>query len=131
MEKLEEKAKLFASKYKENFISNSLQADNDAYVAGIEVGFIHGQKEYEEKLRWIPVEEKLPEIKVGMWRTEKQYKVKLKSGEEKIAYLTESKFINNLLYFGESINNKQWIISDLYDNKCKSYIEVVSWRNIL
>ena len=58
---IEEKAAEFAGKYKENFISNTLQADNNAYVAGIEVGFIWGQKEYEEKLRWIPVEEKLPE----------------------------------------------------------------------
>ena len=47
-----ERAKKFASKY----ISKS-QADNDTYVAGIEVGYIWGQKEYEEKLRWIPIEE--------------------------------------------------------------------------
>lgn len=47
---IEEKAKEFAEKYKENFISNSLQADNNAYVAGIEVGFIWGQRELKDKI---------------------------------------------------------------------------------
>ena len=45
---IEEKAAEFAAKYKENFISNLLQADNNAYVAGIEVGFIWGQRELQE-----------------------------------------------------------------------------------
>ena len=47
---IEEKAKEFAEKYKEIFISNSLQADNNAYVAGIEVGFIWGQRELKDKI---------------------------------------------------------------------------------
>ena len=47
---IEEKAKEFAEKYKENFISNSLQSDNNAYVAGIEVGFIWGQRELKDKI---------------------------------------------------------------------------------
>jgi len=53
---IEEKAAEFAAKYKENFISNILQADNNAYVAGIEVGFIWGQREYEEKLKSLKTE---------------------------------------------------------------------------
>lgn len=47
---IEERAKEFAKKYKENFISNSLQADNDAYVAGIESGYIWGQIELQDKI---------------------------------------------------------------------------------
>jgi len=47
---IEEKAAEFAAKYKEKFISNILQADNNAYVAGIEVGFIWGQRELQEKI---------------------------------------------------------------------------------
>ena len=53
---IEEKAAEFAAKYKENFISNLLQADNNAYVAGIEVGFIWGQKELQEKINSLEFE---------------------------------------------------------------------------
>ena len=47
---IEEKAAEFAAKYKEKFISNILQADNNAYVAGIEVGFIWGQREMQKAI---------------------------------------------------------------------------------
>ena len=53
---IEEKAAEFAGKYKENFISNILQADNNAYVAGIEVGFIWGQRELQEKINSLEFE---------------------------------------------------------------------------
>jgi hypothetical protein len=53
---IEEKAAEFADKYKENFISNTLQADNNAYVAGIEVGFIWGQRELQEKINSLEFE---------------------------------------------------------------------------
>ena len=53
---IEEKAAEFAAKYKENFISNLLQADNNAYVAGIEVGFIWGQRELQEKINSLEFE---------------------------------------------------------------------------
>ena len=37
--------------------------DSDIYdLSNIQAGYDICQKEYEEKLRWIPVEEKLPEI---------------------------------------------------------------------
>ena len=53
---IEEKAAEFAAKYKENFISNTLQADNNAYVSGIEVGFIWGQRELQEKINSLEFE---------------------------------------------------------------------------
>lgn len=53
---IEEKAAEFAAKYKEYFISNTLQADNDAYVSGIEVGFIWGQRELQEKINSLEFE---------------------------------------------------------------------------
>lgn len=53
---IEEKAAEFAAKYKENFISNRLQADNNAYVAGIEVGYIWGQRDLQEKINSLEYE---------------------------------------------------------------------------
>lgn len=53
---IEENAAEFAAKYKEIFISNILQADNNAYVAGIEVGYIWGQRDLQEKINSLEYE---------------------------------------------------------------------------
>lgn len=35
---------------------------NESTINSFEAGYEYCQKEYEEKLRWIPIEEKIPEI---------------------------------------------------------------------
>ena len=62
MSYLEKKARIF-SNTEGNQSSKSMREveyDTGRYV-GFLAGFKDCQKEYEEKLRWIPVEEKLPE----------------------------------------------------------------------
>lgn len=58
MSNLQEKAKRFSEKHSNGKHFRDLEL-------GYENGFSDCQKEYEEKLRWIPVEERLPEI--GIW----------------------------------------------------------------
>jgi hypothetical protein len=59
MSNLQEKAKKFSEKYSNGKHFRDLEF-------GYENGFSDCQKEYEEKLRWIPIEEELPTIHVDV-----------------------------------------------------------------
>ena len=67
-------------------------SDNEEWVnALIQIGADFIKKEYEEKLRWIPVEEKLPEVKKfepnqSRFRQSEDIELKLKSGRITIGY---------------------------------------------
>ena len=57
MSKYEKEAEKYASKDFQNKSSFEYHNQYTSFIAGAE----HVKKEYEEKLRWIPVEERLPE----------------------------------------------------------------------
>ena len=62
MSDLEKKARIFSNTEgnQSSKLMREVEYDTGRYV-GYLAGFKDCQKEYEEKLRWIPVEEKLPE----------------------------------------------------------------------
>ena len=58
MQTIEEKAKI---NYPENSENNAVNLSQKRQQKAFIKGFLNAQKYYEEKLRWISVEEKLPE----------------------------------------------------------------------
>ena len=58
MQTIEEKAKI---NYPENSENNAVNLSQKRQQKAFIKGFLNAQKDYEEKLRWIPVIEKMPE----------------------------------------------------------------------
>ena len=76
MSDLEKKARIFSNTEgnQSSKLMREVEYDTGRYV-GYLAGFKDCQKEYEEKLRWIPVEEKLPEIDESLSKSDLHYSI--------------------------------------------------------
>lgn len=86
---------------KEGSISSLI---NKSTINSFEAGYEYCQKEYEEKLRWIPVEEKLPEFNDSEYPNGnfEEYEVKFCTGGMSPKYFIRiSHLINKAKFSGE------------------------------
>ena len=108
MKTKEQAAKEIADGFTQNFAANSLQSENNAYVAGIEVGVLLGVNLAEQ---WIDVNDELPE-------SLKQVLVKCMSDYGK-SYVTMAKFVK-----GKTVLSEDFLDPDCCDS-CQEYDESI------
>ena len=102
--------------------------DSDIWdLSNIQAGYDICQKEYEEKLRWIPIEEKLPEISSLEKYNVVNVKFKtFKTDEEMVCSATLEEISQHC--FENSPKHKRWFIFPSAGHELKT---VTHWRYFL